>query len=132
MGHPSVSLGPNMQQRFTDCKITYSLYQTNFSGGPPNYDTSLFSFNAETGVVTVLRREYSPTLNNKSFTLTLTGRAEKSASYHSHTFTVTYVNECGDVALTPPVMQEPKLSVYVWRATNIFFQLPTALPPDCA
>jgi hypothetical protein len=121
-----------MQQKFPDCKITYSLHQTNYAGGPPNYDTGLFSFNTQTGVVTVLRKEVTPNLNGKSFTLTLTGRAAKSSSYHSHTFTVTYVSACAEVTLNPPALQDPKVSVYVWRAAFIFFELPTAVPPECA
>ena len=42
------------------------------------------------------------------------------------------MNECGSPSLSPPVMQEPHLTVYVWVDTVFFFNLPVAQPVDCS
>ena len=42
MGNP-LSVGPNMQQRFEECNVIYSLNQAGINTSP-GYDTRLFQF----------------------------------------------------------------------------------------
>ena len=101
--------------------------------GNPKYNTDLFTFDYETGVLTInYVDDKTPSLSGEKFTLILRGDAAKSPSSSAHRFTVTFISQCSDVALTPPVLQEPQLEVYVWKTTFIFFQKPTAIPQDCA
>lgn len=79
MGSGPISIGPNMQQRFDDCKVNYELKQQNYSGGSPGYNQNLFTFNDDTGVLTINYEDnQTPSLSGQKFTLTLTGTAAKS------------------------------------------------------
>ena len=53
MGGGPISIGPNLQQRFDNCEINYTLMQQGWTVIDPQYNTNLFSFDEETGVLTI-------------------------------------------------------------------------------
>ena len=57
----------------------------------------------------------------------------ESGEIASQSFTVTFITECGNVVLTPPMFQEqPPVFANLWQDTDVFFNLPTATPDNCA
>jgi hypothetical protein len=52
MGSGPISVGPNIEQKYDGCRIDYSLTQSGFDS-EPFFNSNLFSFDEETGVLTV-------------------------------------------------------------------------------
>ena len=78
-----------------DCTVTYSLVEE----GTSSYDTSIFGFSSESAVITINTDDISLHLVEK--TLILRAVSTESGSFAQQIFTVTFLNGCNDVILSP-------------------------------
>lgn len=129
LGDGAVTVGPNIMNEFPECEVEYRLTQDGFQSG--EFREDVFDFDSTTGVLTI-DDDGVEGLSGANLGLVLEGKII-TGSVVFQSFVVRFKAECDDVILTPPMFQEqPPVFASIWKQTQVFFNLPTAKPDDCA
>jgi hypothetical protein len=107
------------------CGVECNLNQ-DYSG---TFSADIFTFDAVNCIVTV--NTALPNLHNTDTTLVLTGEAPESNSKATQIFTITFIDECKNVALEAPEFAETTTTQDLFEVRQYFFKVAEVERDDC-